>query len=288
MGHRQHHRAMLFLRDVMPLFSRLRLKFLTRFEYHNLYHSFFSPNVALENNLNSLTKIAVLFSSTRRLPNFFELYRNNQYWIGNSELKPEKGTSVDIVLSTKFFDALEIKSDLFWRKVDDPIRISVPPESSRAIYVNQKKNIFYGADAELFWQNHPKWAAGIHVNLLFAEDQNGEHLADLHIFYGIAYLDCFQNLFKNDLKLHARFNLRLFGPRWSAYREPDDLPYSYSALMVKLSSDPALDFKIVGVVRDIQLFLSIENILNRQYQQIYGYPMRGRSLHWGLTWKFLD
>lgn len=289
MGRRHHHRAMLYLRDVVPLFSGIHLKFLTRFEYHNMYHSFFSPSVTLERHQNFPNKIAIHYSSTQRVPTFFESYRDNKYWKGNPDLKPEKGSSIDIVLSTKIFDALDIKSDLFLRKINEPIRMIAFPESTRAIFINHQEDEFYGADAELFWRNHDKWAAGIHFNLLFAYDANNEHLPDLPLFSGIIYFDFFQNFFKNDLKLHGRFNFRLFGPRWSHYLIPNSSPYIYSASLVKFTTDPVMDFKVVGeVIQDVQLFLSIENILNRQYQQKYGYPMRGRTLHWGLTWKFWD
>ncbi|MBN1349350.1 TonB-dependent receptor plug domain-containing protein [candidate division KSB1 bacterium] len=283
-----HYNNRLFFRDVIAVSSRLRVKLLGSFETHSVFGSYFSPSGTVELMEYWDSKLAVNVSHARRLPNFFELYRNNRYQQGNSILKPEELNSIEARLSLKRFEYLRANTNVYWRTVRRPVRMMAIPDTDRVTFANFDKNSFYGADIDLYWQSHPRWYCGLRAEVLVAYDETETHLPDLPLYSGQAYFGFFQNLFKDDMKLHSRFYFRLPGTRWSPYYRLPAKPYSFTTELVELPADPVLDFRIVAVIRSVEFFFSMENILGRKYQVRYGYPGRGRSIHWGLTWKFLD
>ena len=287
-GNHENHDMSVYLREVANFSAGMRLKFLGKLELQDGFDAFFSPNLTLERNGSSGTRTALHVSASRRIPTAFELYRENPYVLGNPDLEAEKISSIEGVFSARLLNSLMVKSSLFYRYVDSPIHIAALADTERVSFANANHHSFYGADADLHYQTTPGWAAGLRGNLLISRDDENEQLPDVPLFTGTAFFDIFRKYFQDDLKLHGRFSLRLIGPRHSPDYWYTSSPYFYPDELIELSTDPVLDFKLTGTIRDAQLFLSVENILGRDYQQIYGFPNRKRTIYWGLTWKFFD
>ena len=70
----------------------------------------------------------------------------------------------------------------------------------------------------------------------------------------------------------------------------DDLNVSYKFYPTYKKLPKAWIIGTIGFFefRALKFFIGFENILNHEYQLVYGYPMNGRTFHYGLRWEFWE
>jgi len=286
MGRRVQPEFSVYAREAVAITASLQLKIAGKLQLHKQLGAFFSPRASIEIG-KAGSKAVCSGSYARSLPAFFQLYRNNPYQAGFSGLRAEKIKALDVVYSRRVSGTITVKSGGFIKVVVDPI-YEIATDSIRSTFTNGHAATFMGIDLQTDWQPNQRLAVGVLANAILGRNLLKGHLQDQPAFYGDVHFDVFHNFFENDLKTHSRLSLKMVGDRWCDTIDSELPPYHFTGQMIKLTPDPLFNIKLIGAVRDVQFFVSIENILGRKYQLTYGIPGRGRTLHWGLTWKFLD
>ncbi|MDZ7262530.1 MAG: TonB-dependent receptor [candidate division KSB1 bacterium] len=267
--------GMAFVRDMIDLGKRCRLQLLATGEKHQFYDFGFSPNIEITLNPHPKVSLAVSWGQARRYPNFYEL---NAHFADNPNLKPERGQNWEASLSYHSQDWVRIKWAIFYRKVWDRIEDS---DSSKTNFTNKGRGRYHGVELDLAIKSGKKFTPGFTLSFLRTRDEVGRSFPDLPEINGYGYLDVYQNFFEDDLKVCLRLSGRLIGKRWGMNK-------LFTETYVRLPTTGILDLKGLFTVKTVQIFLALENILNQEYEQVYGYPMPGRRLSWGITWPFWD
>ncbi len=98
------------------------------------------------------------------------------------------------------------------------------------------------------------------------------------------YLQYIGSFFQDDLRPTIRLEGRYLGERKSMIFHP----YFYETYRQNLSPVFILNAHAILDFGNLKIYFTLENILDNEYQLIYGFPMNERSLHYGLRWEFWD
>ncbi|MDH5662768.1 MAG: TonB-dependent receptor, partial [Elusimicrobiota bacterium] len=47
-----------------------------------------------------------------------------------------------------------------------------------------------------------------------------------------------------------------------------------------------LNARIAKSIRNLEAYISFDNLLDKKYQTVFGYPLPGRTIIAGISWKF--
>ncbi|MFQ6116465.1 MAG: hypothetical protein ACE5NG_20595, partial [bacterium] len=149
---------------------------------------------------------------------------------------------------------------------------------------NTAKSRFTGADLEFELQPWEKIAIGIRYSYLEAEDEKGAWLIDRPQQMAYGWIDWTDRFFDRQLGVTVRLSGRLIGKRWGMKFDP----VTYQTNPAQLQQVGIFDVKLMFEFKDADIFYTLENILDKRYQKVMGYPMPGRTIRWGITWEFFD
>ncbi|MCX7908308.1 MAG: TonB-dependent receptor plug domain-containing protein [Ignavibacteria bacterium] len=246
-------------------------------------NSKFSPNYAysigllLSNNSNT-PSTKIMFSNNYRLPTFNEMYYLNY---GNQNLRPEKTQSFNFEINFDLFNAIQPTFVIYYYTTIDKI-VSVPKSPVQWTAMNITKSRSFGYEITLNSNN--KYLEGtLSISYTNATDRTkNSPTFGKQIIYTpkiITNISISSPILKY---LNIASKLIYVGERYSL---PDNSPNS------KLNNYILWDIVISKEIslKNFQIFISFEvlNILNKQYEVIFNYPMPGRSFSINLITNFL-
>lgn len=225
-------------------------------------------------------KSTVGISHTVRLPTLTELYAK-QYIQGNSALQPEKIESANLGFQLQSVNHLSLNINFYLNHINDLIDYQIISDSLIQFENHDDQNR-YGIDVQFQWLFWKKFEIGTNIGLV--NDKNNQlYYQPKKMIYG--YIQYRDHFFQNDLKVNIKFESRFWGSRWSNLLHP----YKFFPDFVKLPQDVIINlFGFFEIMGNLKAYWGIENILNREYQLVYGYPMNGRTIHYGLRWEFRE
>lgn len=240
------------------------------------------PNASLSAEfavLNGLT-LSTGVTYAHRLPTFSDLYWpfTDYGWgftyKGNPNLKPEKALSGDIGLQyiTDFKDkkgSFKASFDVFTRWVNDLILTSA--DYSTMENLDNALYIGFNTNADITVRSlkiSASWMFNKSFNLtdgLSVSDDIRVSLVRLHTV--------------NAKLSYTLKNVTLFSEIKYLGRYYDANGKKYSGAFIW---NGGVNFKALS---NLDVFVKLDNILNTQYQLVYGYPMPGLKIHVGGNWK---
>lgn len=203
-----------------------------------------------------------------RMPTMRERYSNGRNVADptNHTLKPEKAMHYELGYRGTFDNAYKLKTSVFYSDVKDLI-----DSDSNRFYRNMKDKIeFYGAELSLEAMFNRYVTIGASVNYLDWKNKTGfERLTNrTHAsgsFYGVVSpLDNLSFVGRVDSSTHW----------WDS--DTQDMG-GYADVSLKAVYDVNKNFTVE---------MGAENLLDKQYQYDYGYPVAGRSYFAGMTMNF--
>lgn len=220
-----------------------------------------NPNITLKTNI----------SQYHRIPSFFELFGDRGFFLGNPELKSEKGINTDAgVEFHKTFNTLMLKQCTgygvaFMSRIDDLISRTY---DARGIGKsdNISKADIYGTECNLTMEMNP------YVSLTAQYTwQDTENNSEIKAFNG----NRLPGKFRHSWLTQARFNVADVSFTM-AYINEDDMYYD-TANLLKANTKSEINASLSWILKSVMLTLEVKNIGNDNYEDFNGYPQPGRS-----------
>ena len=251
-------------------------------------------------------KTTIGVSKTVRYPTLFELYVNyyqrgnsivnfvkptahypeqfnldaKALFFGNSELKPENIHQAKVEINLQPANSFNINTNFYLRQVNNYIDYETSADSSTTL-INQSFQNFYGIDVQLLWVLWKKYSIGTNFNFVDMEDNLLYEIPVSTIYSFIQYKNTF---FKGDLNV----NIKLEGRYWDNRRSNTSHPYNFYPSYIELPKTWIINAVGFFEFSVLKFYISYENIFNQEYQLVYGYPMNGGTIHYGLRWEFWE
>ncbi|MBU4485659.1 MAG: TonB-dependent receptor [Candidatus Delongbacteria bacterium] len=244
----------------------------------------FSLDNSLEYNKGIFTIIPKYsYSQSYNLPSFSALFwADNLFSTGNQDLKPEYSVQHEVSLSNSFnFNDLKIRLNYSWydKSLDDLIvwikrtNGKYSPENFKEGKINGHE-ISVGADTF-----NDKLKLDISYSLMSVKQFTDNIVTDdkYTIYKPVETL--LISMVSGMWDIHTSFRAKYNGKMYLNETNSIDI-YPFWLFGATVSKE----FKVYD--SEIRLFIGGENLLDEQYQVIYGYPMQGRKIESGINIKF--
>ncbi len=278
----------LYLQDRAVLGNRWFATLGARLEHNASFGTRLTPRAALAVRLRGGIDATTLRASAGagiKEPTFTESYGVSQYTRGNPDLAPEQSRTFDLGLEQRLVGSrIKAEATLFQHEYRDQIAYQILDYTSFAgSFANLGKARARGV--ELGLEAQPMKQLGLSAQYTFLDSAVLVSTSDFDSVYeaGTPLL----RRPRHQGSLSARWSggrvsggatLVLVGKRADSDFLGLDLKENggYARLDVRLR---------VRLVRGLEAFLVAENLLDREYQEVLGYPALGRSLRAGLRFR---
>jgi outer membrane cobalamin receptor len=267
-------RKAVYLQDEIEMARPLTATIGLRYDSHSIYGDQFNPRAGVVLRLPGDTRLRASAARSFRAPTFDDLFwPEDAYTAGNPNLQPEKAWSYELGGEKKFGDRALFKAAGFYRKVEDLI-IWQMGSDFRFRPNNVKTAEIWGVETEMVFYPCKGLSIPLNYTHLYPRDANtGEpiifkpkHMANA----GVEYVTSF------GLKTSLRGRYVQF-----YVNETTTLNRDYFLADVKVAYEWKVRQNLKG-----EAFLSLTNILDRDYQINEGYPMPPRSWSGGVSFAF--
>lgn len=267
----------LFLMDEWNFQEKFGLSISAGQDYHDLFSPLIFGGINSYLSLGEKIKLTAGAKQSNRFPTLFELYAANEF-IGNPQLDPERQQKIYGGLGCVPFSKLKVTSSFYQKNIDNYIQIQTDDTTS-ANFANSDYLQYWGMEFLIDFELSQKIRLYALINIL-----NNDNLQNLPNLQLLGYLQYQDKFFKKYMKTTVRFEGFYSGSRFSSIAEP----YQITAISTITPEAFILNTQTILDFGKLDFLLSYENILNKEYELVAGYPMRGRSFHFGLRWLFLD
>ncbi len=151
-----------------------------RYDYYSTFGSTFNPRFALIYKPVEKSAIKLLYGTAFRAPNDYEMYYTNIIDMENTNLKPEKINTYELVYEQYIGDRFRMTATGYYYKISDLIaNIETAPGSGITVFKNVNEVDAKGLELEL----ETKWGNGIDGRISYTiqrteDDQTGEPLTN--------------------------------------------------------------------------------------------------------------
>lgn len=273
----------IFLQEIIslkPLTTTMGL----RFDHHSAYGNQTNPSFSLVYQPREFLKLSLNLGRGFRAPPFCDLYQPYTEFpgykaVGNPDLKPEKAWAYDLGFEHQLSNFLLSRITLFRTNIEDLIIWEdIDPDPMRDFWFvsNVAEAYTQGVEVEFIHQIMPGFSQNINYTYLrSAGKKEGEDKYEIAPY-----------------KPHNRVNYRInytnnFGLKISLGTEYVDEQWSDRGKTGDRLPDYFLfNTRIAQRIRNLEAYISLDNILDKKYQTVFGYPMPGRTIMAGISWKF--
>lgn len=241
------------------------------------------------------TLLRVNYGEGIKAPTMIEAFSPNQFFLGNAALQPERSRNFDIGLEQFFWkDRIRVEGIYFINRFRDQIAFVADPttfggpvklaDGRMAHFINNDRAMARGFELAASW--HPKQWLRFDGNYTLL-DTNLDAAADVIDFatgslvhnreIGLPLLRRPRHSGSINLAyIGARFNANLDGVFIGKRRDGDPVSFSrFDAQGRPIYNDGYAKLDLAGAYRFnpyVSLFARIENLLNRDYEEVLGYP----------------
>ena len=247
-----------------------------RYDYYSDFGGTFNYKLAMNQAFSSTTSLKGSISKSFRAPTFNELYwPADMFGEGNPDLGPETGYSFDIGVTRIagrtsfdfFFFTRYMKDVILWQAGDDFIWRPV----------NYGQGLYPGLEAHIGFNLTENLDIYTDYTVIYSYALGGDNtvsddfrlpMIPVHEFdFGLNYR---RNRFSTG------FNGHVESKRYTSVENTDSLPSYF-----------VLDAYYRQSIGKVSVFLlSIDNVLNKQYEVVPGYPMPGLFIRTGFEFEF--
>lgn len=249
--------------------------------YNN--HSNFGDNVTYSFNpsfvIQSNTKLFVNFSSGFKAPSLYQLY--GQFG-ANRDLKPEQSLSLDGGVQWNSSDQkINLRAVWFNRNIDDVIIYT-----GAFRYDNFDEQRDHGLELEADYRISEKWRLQAHYTYVTGEVNTvraGQSVEINNLFRRPKHSVGFSVLASPIKNVNANLFVRTFGKRMDQYFDLNDFSTKTVELDAYLLVNAYVEYKMK---EKLTLFADLKNILDSDYEEVYGYSTLGFNLQAGARFNF--
>lgn len=271
----------IFLQEILslkPLTTTIGL----RYDHHSGYGGQINPSFSLVCPLSQpgeSLKLSFNLGRGFRAPTFCDLYQPyTDYGYkaqGNPDLKPEKAWAYDLGFEHQLGNLLLSRLTLFETNIEDLIEWAINP-SFIWTPSNVAKAYTQGIEIEFIHQIMPGLSQTINYTYVHsAGKREGQDKFEIAPYkphnranYRINY--------SSNFGLNVRLGTEYVSEQWSGVGKTGD----------RLPDYFLFNARIAQRIRSLEVYISFDNILDKKYETVFGYPMPGRTIMGGISWKF--
>lgn len=263
----------LYLQNQINISVKDKVTLGLRHDDNDLYGKHWLPKAAYLHQANNNTSYFANWGKIFKAPKFDDLYGDYTNGYLNSNLKAETGWTADIGVKSKISDNTEGTLSIFKREITNAIKW-LPENGDPSDYntpwhpynINQLTST--GIDASLISKLSPVTNMDIGYTYLDSHDQNNKGVGDPHNTFHIGF-----NIHQN----------RLSQSIYAIFKDSSGLIDSATDSDTRVSSNFIINTNTnYELDKNTTIFLKINNLLNKEYQAIKGYPADGRSFMLGI------
>lgn len=260
-----------FLENKLNLFKKLNLNLSARLDDYSNFGTTVNPSLAASYTLPHNIKLHGLVAQSFRAPTFNDLYWPDQGWAkGNPELTPEKGLTKEIGVEAQITDRVTTGITYYRNDFDD--LISWVDRAGVWQPVNVGEAVIDGVELS----NIFKLTDSLGVNLSYTYLSAKDKITHNYLVY--------RPKDKIDLALQYKhpkgFACELRGQFTSRrFHNEENTVYAKRFFVMSLSASQKIN-------KNLTCFLTIDNLTDRNYQEVEFYPMPPISWTTGITLKF--
>jgi len=248
----------------------------------------YSPFISAHFSLNPTSTLRLAITKNRRFADLHELYGEGIFK-GNTDLRPETGWTYQLDWERSLADSAKLDLTIYHTKLDNVIGADA---STNNQYYNIGRARLRGIEMqyEKGMRNGSWWASYTYLD---AKDLVNNR--DLVLVFRTASP---KNMFKTGFTLNGKkgtsYDLELFayGPRSTDGKKvtlPAGSPWGTGVNIPpdKVGGYAIVNFKIKKIVgQDGELAFSVENLFDKEYQDLLFYPAPGRWINLSYSVKF--
>ena len=227
-----------------------------RIENHELFSPEFTPKIGALFHATSSTTLRLSMAKGFRSPSIRELY----FWMpANTDLTPDRVWNYEIGLHQNLLRKMRIELALFRSRGCNLIQLSGPPPR----WTNSGKYTHIGYEVVLNW-------------LPSAQLELVASWSDIDLSEGVF------NIPEKKLTACARYSYRMITLSGSLLLIHNLIGADFPGPGPAPRLHPMNDYTVLNLSMQVQFFsflelnLAVKNVLNTDYQTMYGYPMPGR------------
>jgi outer membrane cobalamin receptor len=249
-----------------------------------------------------LTKLRASYGEGIKAPTLVEAFSPDTFFLGNPALRPERSRSYDLGIEQLFWRE-RVRAELTWFEnrfrdqiafVGDPATFGGPittPDGRLTNFVNFDRAYGRGVEFSLKVRPARRWELGGHYTYLDSKVTSAAPVIDFATLELAPNPEVGQPLLRRPRHSGA-FNVSYGGERFDLHldgyfvgRRRDLHPLTFSRLAY---NDPYARVDLSGAWRfnsRVAAFARIENLLNRDYQEVLGYPAYRLNFSAGLRFR---
>ena len=271
----------LWLENRWNIFAPITATMGLRYDHHSTYGSQLSPNFGAIYKINKKNRVRGSIGKAFRAPTF-----NDLYWPqgGNPDLKPETGWQAEIGGESEISNNFIVRASLFKREIKDMIAWA-PDASGSWKPSNVDKHSTWGAELE-FNANLTKQVSS-RISYIYLNAKQRKKI-EAYKEKKAPFVPC--NKINFDLNYQSNFGLKVS----INGQFVDKMVNYYFQGPKELAKHFILNAKISrGILDNLEIFIAGDNLLDTDYEEQFGtsfddqgYPMPGRTIMAGISWKF--
>jgi vitamin B12 transporter len=230
------------------------------------------------------TKFHAAVGTGFKAPTFFENFSTSPFALGNPDLDPERSFSWEVgVAQTLWEERLQLAVTYFSNRFQDLIEFTGAPPPGEPNFFNIQEAKAYGLEFSVTVTPLPAWRFGVTYTYLFTEVTDAGFSTDPSAVFveGEPLLrrpehkvDFFARYTHE--RFHSQLDLHYVGTRndrdFSTFPAiPVDNP-AYTKIDLILGYDVVKDW---GPIRTLELFGRVENLLDEDYEEAFGFSAPG-------------
>lgn len=255
----------LFIQNQYRLNSAASLTLGLRYDDNSIYGTHWLPKVAYLYQASPNTSYFANWGKVFKAPNFDDLFTpefSDSYgtYGGDLNLKPETGWTAEVGVKTKVDETNEATLSVFRRNLYDAIRWDSINDEYHPYNIDNY--LATGVTTSLTSKLSPAVTTDIGYTYLDSHDQNDNGVGDP------------RNSFHIGVKLHdGKLSQTIYG----IYQDKSGISSKQvsSRFIVNTNTN-------YSIGKDTSLFLTINNVFDKQYQAVYDYPANGRTILLGV------
>jgi len=275
----------LWLENIWNISAPITTTMGLRYDHHSIYGSQLSPNFGVIYRINKKNRIRGSIGKAFRAPTFNDLYWQDPDMPGNPDLKSEKGWQAEIGGESEISNNFFIRASLFKREIKDMIAWApVFPGSYVWLPSNVDKHSIWGAELEFNANLTRQITSRISYIYLNAKQRKK---TEAYKERRAPFVPCnkinFDLNYQSNFGLKAGINGQFLDKMVNYYFEGPKELAKHFILNAKISQ---------RVLSNLEIFIAGNNLLDTDYKEQFGwfededYPMPGRMIMAGISWKF--
>ncbi len=258
-----------------------------RYDDNSDFAGALSGRLSLAWLLSNATRLRANIGTGRKAPTFIERFGfYPDQFVGNPDLKPEQSMSIDVGVDQKIFgDALEIGMAVFYQDLKDEINGFVFDPATFLFTAENSDGDSTRKGVELSAALELSQALSFGGSYTYTDSKAID--ATGSAFREFRRPRHAGNLYGNFRTYDERLNLQVTANYGGASSDEFFPPFPLPSQVVTLESYWLLGLTVsYSAMRNTSVFLRGENLLDADYEQVFGYRTRGRSMYAGVRLNF--